>query len=442
MSVSLGIEVPAGVQATIVLNNFNATSIPLVTDDSSQGYSRGSLWLWATPTFNSFFVCYDATVGAAVWRRIAIQALHNIFSVEDGSGVHVSGPIVIYGSSPFNYLEFTIAGLTRRVQNVGGLLKTIDVPGVEGRYISNDSLEVVDVPAGGTGVATLADGGVLVGNGTGVVQVTAVGTAGHVLTSNGAGSDPTFQAASSLPVVDTTAIVTGSADATKKLRFEVDGFTTGTTRVLTPPNFDGTIATLAGTETLSGKTLTTPTISATGFTNAQHAHTAASSGGTLSTNAIASGILPQVRGGTGVASYDFCHATHSAAQAVATATWTALALNTDRQDPNGLHPTGAGNTKITFATDGQYTVGGNIEFAANAVGIRGIAIRMDGATYIAKDERAATATGTVSLHVSTSYYFTAGQYVELMAYQSSGGNLNANQAAEYSPELWVQFGGI
>lgn len=55
--------------------------------------------------------------------------------------------------------------------------------------------------------------------------------------------------------IDTTAVVKGSADATKQLRFEVDGFTTATTRVLTPPNYDGTIATLAGTETLSNKTL-------------------------------------------------------------------------------------------------------------------------------------------------------------------------------------------
>lgn len=64
----------------------------------------------------------------------------------------------------------------------------------------------------------------------------------------------------SLPVVDTTAIVKGSADATKLLRFEVDGFTTATTRVLTPPNYDGTIATLAGTETFTNKTLTSPTV--------------------------------------------------------------------------------------------------------------------------------------------------------------------------------------
>lgn len=57
----------------------------------------------------------------------------------------------------------------------------------------------VAVTAGGTGIETATDGGVLVGNGTGAFQVTAVGTAGHVLTSNGAGSDPTFQAASATP---------------------------------------------------------------------------------------------------------------------------------------------------------------------------------------------------------------------------------------------------
>lgn len=43
-------------------------------------------------------------------------------------------------------------------------------------------------------------------------------------------------------VVDGNLSITGSADATKKLQFEVDGFTTGTTRVLTPQNVTGTIA--------------------------------------------------------------------------------------------------------------------------------------------------------------------------------------------------------
>jgi len=46
----------------------------------------------------------------------------------------------------------------------------------------------------------------------------------------------------SLPVADTQTIVKGSADATKLIRFEVDGLTTGTTRVMTPPNANATLA--------------------------------------------------------------------------------------------------------------------------------------------------------------------------------------------------------
>lgn len=51
------------------------------------------------------------------------------------------------------------------------------------------------VAGGGTGAATFTDGGVLIGNTTGAIQATSAGTAGQVLTSNGAGVDPTFQAA-------------------------------------------------------------------------------------------------------------------------------------------------------------------------------------------------------------------------------------------------------
>lgn len=51
-----------------------------------------------------------------------------------------------------------------------------------------------------------------------------------------------------------------NGDSTKKARLEISGVTAGQTRVLTVPNFDGTLATLAGTETFTNKTLTAPTV--------------------------------------------------------------------------------------------------------------------------------------------------------------------------------------
>lgn len=54
----------------------------------------------------------------------------------------------------------------------------------------------VAVAQGGTGDTTLTNHGVLIGAATSPVNVTSAGTAGQVLTSNGASADPTFQAAS------------------------------------------------------------------------------------------------------------------------------------------------------------------------------------------------------------------------------------------------------
>lgn len=61
----------------------------------------------------------------------------------------------------------------------------------------------------------------------------------------------------SAPFADSTAIIKGSADATKLWRVEVDGFTSGQTRVFTPPDADLTI-TGGGTIGLGGFTLTVP----------------------------------------------------------------------------------------------------------------------------------------------------------------------------------------
>jgi len=59
-------------------------------------------------------------------------------------------------------------------------------------------------------------------------------------------------AALGLPVTDTTAIVKGSGDGTKQVRFEVDGLTTGNTRVLTVPDKDVLLEDSAACMLLSG----------------------------------------------------------------------------------------------------------------------------------------------------------------------------------------------
>ena len=84
-----------------------------------------------------------------------------------------------------------------------------------------------------------------------------VGVSGTVLTSNGVGVAPTYQTGSSPPFIDTNSIVEGSADATKELRFEVDGNTTGIIGVLaTAFTTAKTVTFPDATDTLVGKATT------------------------------------------------------------------------------------------------------------------------------------------------------------------------------------------
>lgn len=67
-------------------------------------------------------------------------------------------------------------------------------------------------------------------------------------------------AASAAAFLDTNPVVKGSVDATKQVRFEVDGLTTATTRVLTVPDADLTLVGADTAQTLTNKTLTSPTL--------------------------------------------------------------------------------------------------------------------------------------------------------------------------------------
>ncbi|HNC56660.1 MAG TPA: DUF2793 domain-containing protein [Leptospiraceae bacterium] len=80
------------------------------------------------------------------------------------------------------------------------------------------------------------------------------GNAGDYLDGSGNWSTPAGTG-TSLPAADTQTLVKGSVDATKLLRFEIDGFTTGTTRILTPPDSDGTLVLESFAQTLTNKTI-------------------------------------------------------------------------------------------------------------------------------------------------------------------------------------------
>ena len=91
---------------------------------------------------------------------------------------------------------------------------------------------------------------------TGLDVVAAAASAEAADASADAAAASAAVAASAAAFVDTNPVIKGSADATKQVRFEVDGITTGVTRVLTVPDVDLTLVGVATAQTLTNKTLT------------------------------------------------------------------------------------------------------------------------------------------------------------------------------------------
>lgn len=129
---------------------------------------------------------------------------------------------------------------------------------------------------------------------------------------------------------------------------------------------------------------------------------------------------------------------NSAVQSIATGTFVAITFDSERYDPAGMHSTGSNTSRITVPVAGRYHIGGCIAIAQNATNPRIIALRVDGATYIALvTQQNAGATTDTLLNISCDYELAAGSYVELIGYQASGGSLNSLVNANYTPEFWV-----
>lgn len=123
-----------------------------------------------------------------------------------------------------------------------------------------------------------------------------------------------------------------------------------------------------------------------------------------------------------------CRANRTTTQSISNNASTAVQLNAaDSHDTGALHDTSTNNTRITVATAGIYLIQGQIDWAASTIGRRGSLIRLNGATELAKQNLSADADDPV-VQVVTLYSLAASDYVELLAYQNSGGSLNLDTA--------------
>jgi hypothetical protein len=114
---------------------------------------------------------------------------------------------------------------------------------------------------------------------------------------------------------------------------------------------------------------------------------------------------------------------------------TALTFDSERFDTDDMHDLVTNTGRLTFTTAGKYLVKGQVEWSGDSNGRRELTIRLNGATILAQTTIAPAGTADMGQEVSTIYDFAATDYVELLAYQDSGGSRSAKSSANYSPEF-------
>lgn len=164
-------------------------------------------------------------------------------------------------------------------------------------------------------------------------------------------------------------------------------------------------------------------------------------GGTEPTNAAADGQL-LIGSGAGTAAWgtpDGARVYNNADQTIPNAASTILTFNSERYDNGGLHSTASNTSRLTAQRAGVYLITATAEFDFHATGVRSLAILQNAFTYLAIEMRNACTAAPERMTITTLFHLAANDYVELEAYQNSGGDLDVPSAAASSPEFAMQW---
>lgn len=138
--------------------------------------------------------------GSSAALRAELDSIENGFGKCPALSGNANKAVIVNSSGNAQTTTIGTLALAGNLATVGAVASTFTMTGVtaltfptSGTLLS--SATAVTVPQGGTGAISFTDGGVIVGNAAGVLQATSAGTEDYVLTSNGAGNDPSFKVA-------------------------------------------------------------------------------------------------------------------------------------------------------------------------------------------------------------------------------------------------------
>lgn len=117
----------------------------------------------------------------------------------------------------------------------------------------------------------------------------------------------------------------------------------------------------------------------------------------------------------------------SAATSLVNSTWTTVLYGAENWDTDGFHSIVSNTSRITIPAGlgGRYLVHLGVAFAPNSTGYRAIRCRINGAgTPTELQGQVASSVIQLTESASREYVLNAGDYIEVQAYQGSGGALN------------------
>ena len=115
---------------------------------------------------------------------------------------------------------------------------------------------------------------------------------------------------------------------------------------------------------------------------------------------------------------------NSTSELTSSGLFTAVSFETEQYDNARMHSTSVNTTRLTATVSGVYDISGQVAWEGNAVGDRELLILKNGGPFVGRSTVTVTSTAALDQQVSAQVNLRAGDYVELLARQSSGGTIN------------------
>ncbi len=145
-----------GYSLTVPLSKYDATVDPAVTDDVTDGYGVGSVWV--NVTGDKGFVCVDATTNTAVWIEITQQNTDTQRTYETSTAnIKMNGTVSVGASANVPRADHVHASDTTRLALAGGTMsgELNCADNLLTRPVIKDYGETVAVNATATGSVTV-----------------------------------------------------------------------------------------------------------------------------------------------------------------------------------------------------------------------------------------------------------------------------------------------